>query len=301
MSLGGTPGSFGSAARRAAGAVAVAAAFLAPSRLLADDLISLEGAIQKACAERDRTLASRASLMEEAGALGDEIARLKKGSEPSVRAGRDLEAAMKRFDRIAAQLDEVDAKTAQRNRAIEEARRKFDEAATAETERLTAAADPSQIGRIAQQLGSIEEMRRHVSALVAAAPGFRPVLDVTLSPEDGATEIAGKLQLIEAERGRVTTRMADLAAEDEVLSTRVLLKRQFLAELQSAARTAGPDLALIRRETEDTTETLGALAARRDLLVREKQDLSQTLKRLDQRSEEFQARLKSLDLKGDHR
>jgi DNA repair exonuclease SbcCD ATPase subunit len=301
VSRGEAPRSLTSAARRAVGAVAVAAVFLAPSRVLADDLPSLEGVIQKACAERDRTLAARASLMEEAGVLGDEIARLKKGSEPAVRAGRELETAMKRFDRVAAQLDDVDAKAAQRNRAIEEARRKFEEAATAETERLTAAVDPSQIGRIAQQLGSIEEMRRHVSALVAAAPGFRPVLDVTLSPEDGATEIAGKLQLIEAERGRVTGRIADMAAEDEVLSARVLLKRQLLAELQNAARTAGPDLALIRRETEDTTETLGALAARRDLLAREKQDLGRTLKHLDQRSEEFQARLKSLDLKGDHR
>jgi chromosome segregation ATPase len=301
VSPGAAPGSLGSAARRAAGALAVAAAVLASSRALANDLPSLEGAIQKACAQRDRALATRARLMEQAGALADEIGRLKKGSEPAVRAGGELETAMKHFDRIAAQLDDVDASVAEGNRDIETARHRFDEAATAETERLTAAVDPSQIGQIARQLGSIEEMRRRVSALVAARPGFRPVLEVTLSPEDGASEIGGKLQLLEAERRRVTGRMGDIAAEDEVLAARVLLKHQFLAELQSAARTAGPDLALIRRETDEATEGLGALAAQREALTREKQDLTRALRELDQRGDEFRARLKSLDLKGDPR
>jgi chromosome segregation ATPase len=302
VSPGAASRSFGNAARSALGAAAVAAALLAPSRAIAaDDLPSLESAIQRACAERDRTLGVRARLMDQAGALADEIGRLKKESEPAVRASRELETAMKRFDRVAAQLDEADLKAARRNRAVADARRKFEQAATAEAERLSASVSPNRIGEVARQLGAIDEARRRVSTLVTAAPGFRPVLDVTLSPADGAPEIEGKLQLIEAENGRVGTRIEAIAAEDQVLAARVALKRQFLAELQSAARTAGPDLALIRREREDATEELGALATQRAALTRERQVLLGTLSDLDQRRDEFRARLKDLGLKGDHR
>jgi chromosome segregation ATPase len=278
---------------------ALAVTLLAPGLAHADDLPALESTIRRACDERDRTTAVRADLMEEAGALADEIAQLKTRTEPGARAGRELEEDMKRFDRVAARLDDVDAKTAEQNRAIAAARRRFEDAAAAETARLTAEADRSRIGQIARQLDSIEEMRRRVFALVAPPPEFRPVLDVAPAPGDGAAEIATKLQLIEAERERVARRIGELGGEDEVLGARILLKRQLLAGLESAGRAAGPDLALLRREADDAMEALGALSARRDVLAREKQDLQQALRGLDGRSEDFRTRLRSLQSKGD--
>jgi chromosome segregation ATPase len=271
------------------------------TQAFASDLSALEETIRHACAERDRTVVERTRLMGEAGALADEIARIKSRSQAAARADRDLEDAMKRFDRITVQLDDVDARTATIGRGIAAARRRFDEAATAETARLTATAGSGPIAEITQGLRSIEEMRRRVSLLVAPRPAFRPVLDVTLSPEDGSADVERKLQLVEAERERVVRRVKEVDDEDAVFGTRAALKRQLLTELQNAARTAGPDLALLRRETDDSTEALGALAARRDALAQEKVDLNRALRELDKRSADFRTRLKSLESKGDPR
>jgi len=291
----------GSAADLAARAGALAAALLVCTQAFGADLPALENAIRRSSMERERTAAERARLMSEAGALADEIARVKTQSGPTARAGATLEDALKRFDRITVQLDQVDAKSAELERGIAAASRKFDDAATAEAARLTAAAGSTPIGEVTQALRAVDEMRRRVSLLAATRPDFRPVLDVRLSPDDGAGDVARKIELVEAERARVEGRLKELSEEDAVLATRAALKRQLLAELESAMRTAGPDLALLRRESDDATDALGTLATRRGALAREQQDLGRTLEELDTRSADFQTRLKSLESKGDPR
>lgn len=285
----------------AVGAGAVAAAVLTCAHAFGADLPALEDAIRRASADRDRTVAERSRLMGEAGALADEIARVKTRSEPAARAGADLEDALKRFDRITAQLDVVDARSADLARGIAAARRKFEDAATAETARLTAAAASAPIGEITRALRSVEEMRRRVSLLASARPAFRPVLEVSLSPDDGAGDVARKIAVVEAERARVAGRLEELDGEDAVLATRAALKRQLLVELQGAARTAGPDLALLRRETDDATDALGVLASRRAAVAQEQQDLTRTLRELDRHGVDFRTRLKNLESKGDPR
>jgi hypothetical protein len=301
VSATGSPATIGTAVGRVGRGAALAVAVLMSAQAFGADLPALEEAIRHACAERERTVAERTRLMGEAGALADEIAQVKSRSQPAPRADRELEDVLKRFDRVTARLDDIDARTAELGRGIASARRKFDEAAAAETARLTAAAGSSPIGEISQNLDSIEDMRRRVSRLVAPSPAFRPVLEVSLSPQDSAPDVERKLQVVEAERRRVTKRVKELGEEDEVLAARALLKRQLLVELQNATRTAGTDLALLRRETDDVTEALGALATRRDALAQEKQDLDRVLRGLDKRSDDFRARLKSLESKGDSR
>jgi chromosome segregation ATPase len=272
----------------------VGLALLAAAPCLAADLGAMEHAVREACEERSRLLEQRKQGIASAALLADEIAQLKSDTGRASRADRNLEDALKRFDRVAGQLDELDRQLSDRDRSISALRRRFEEAATAEASRLNANGNVGSIGEVARELDAIERARRRVAGLGAPEPPFRPLLDVTLSEADAPFEVEQKLQLLESERDRVKNEIARLDAEAGVLTVRILLRRQLLAELEVAARTAGAELGLLRREAENVGETLNDLIVQRTALIRQNSDLSASLAQVERRLEEFRARLKEV-------
>jgi len=89
------------------------------------DLDGLERALRAAAVERDRALEERGRRMSEAGPLADEIARLKE-AHTGPRADPRLEAALKRFDRLALDLDGLDRTIRDRQRRVAALRRRFE-------------------------------------------------------------------------------------------------------------------------------------------------------------------------------
>jgi hypothetical protein len=285
---------------RAVLSVAAALLFAAPAR--GADLDALERAVREACSERARLVEERSRRMGEAAVLADEIARQKGGGVSAPRADRRLEAALKRFDKLAGGLDEVDRRIAGQDRGIRALRRRFEDAAGTEAARLGGPASTGRLGQMAHELDAIDQARRRISNLCAGAPAFRPPLEVSVSPDDGVVEVQQKRLLVESERERVLKGIAEVDAEANVLAARILVKRRLSAELDTAARTAGSELALLRREADNATEALHDLAAQRDALARQKAELSAALAQLDQRREELQAALRSLGApKGENR
>ena len=157
--------------------------------------------------------------------------------------------------------------------------------------------------QVAHDLDAIDQARRRVASLGPGAPAaFRPPLDVSVSSDDGVVEMQQKGLLLESERERVLKGIAGVDAEANVLAARILVKRRLSAELDTAARTAGSELALLRREADNATEALHDLDAQREALVRQKAELSAALARLDQRLEELWTALRSLGVpKGESR
>lgn len=286
----------------ARGVAAVVAAILIAGPTRAADLDAMERAVRASIAEQARLVDERTSRMADAAVLADEIARRKGGTGPTLRADRELEEALKRFDRLAGQLDAIDRRIADQDRTTATLRRRFEEAATAEAARLSGREDPVPIGQVARSLDAIDQARRRVAALGAAGPAFRPVLEIRLSPDDGAVEGEQKRLLLDSERDRVLKEIARVDAEANVLAARIQVKRRLSAELETAARTAGSDLALLRRESDNVAEALRDLAAQREARFREKTELSAALARVELRLEELRAALRSLGApKGDVR
>lgn len=279
---------------RARGVVIVAAAVLLATPLRGADLGTLEGAVREASSERARLVEQRARSMGEASVLADEIARRKAGAHPPPRADRGLEEALKRFDRVAGQLDQVDRRIAGQDRTIARLRRNFDEAANAAASELGGKAHAGPIGPLARELDAIDQARSRVARLGAAKPAFRPVLDVQASPDDGAIELQQKILLLEAERDRVLKELAQLDADANVLAARILAKQRFSMELETAARTAGSELAILRRESENVAQALHGLAAQRETAARQEADLSDALAQVDRRLEEIRVALRQL-------
>jgi len=288
--------------RRRCFVAGVAAALLLAAPARGADLDALERALREAWRERGRLVEERAKKVGEAAVLADEIARQKAGGGSVRRADRRLEEALKRFDKLAVGLDEVDRRIAGQDRGIIALRRKFEEAAGAEAARLSRRASAGRLGQLAHELDAIDRARGRVASLGAGAPAFRPPLNVSVSPEDGAVEMQQKGLLLESERGRVLQGIAEIDAEANVLAARILVKRRLSAELDTAARTAGSELALLRREADNATEALQDLALQREALVRQKAELSAALAQLDQRLEDLRTALRSLGVpKGESR
>lgn len=260
------------------------------------DLDSLERSLREAYGERARLVEERTRRMGEAAALADEIARQKGAARAAPRADRRLEDALKRFDRLAGRLDGLDRKIGEQDRSIATLRRKFEEAATNETARITGSRrGKKKIGHLARELDAIEQARRRVAALGAREPSFRPVLEVAVSPEDGPFELQQKIQLLESERERVQRGMARLDADANVLAARILVKRRLSAELESAAQIPGSELALLRHETENLAQSLRDLTAQRETVLRQKAELTGALAQVDVRLEELRAALRAQD------
>jgi len=261
---------------------------------------ALEGAVHDASRERMRLVEERERRMEEAAVLADEIARRKGGTHPP-RADRGLEEALKRFDRVAARLDQIDRHIAAQDRAIATLRRKFDEAANAAAFQLGGRMYAGPIGPLAHELAAIDQARDRVAKL-GAAEAFRPVLDVRWSPDDGAIELHQKVLLLEAEKERVQNGLAQLDADTKVLAARILAKQRLSAELENAARTAGSELEILRRESDSVAQALHDLGAQRDRAAQQKADLSAAQAQVDRRLEEIRAALRQLGApKGDIR
>jgi DNA repair exonuclease SbcCD ATPase subunit len=258
------------------------------------DLEALERALRDASRERARLVEERARKMGDAAVLADEISRQKTEAASRARADRRLEAALKRFDHLAQGLDAADRRIAAQDQAIAALRRKFEDAAGSEAARWSGPARADKIGQVAHELSAIEEARRRVATLGASEPVFRPVLDVRVRTEDGAVELEQKRLLVESERDRVLKGIDHADADGNVLAARILVKRRLVSELESATRTAGSDLALLRRETANATEGLHDLVGQHDVSLRQKAELVAALAQLDQRLEELRGALRSV-------
>ena len=259
------------------------------------DLASLERALVEAVAARDRAIDDRGQLMSEAGRLADDIARLK-DAHAGPRADPGLEAALKRFDRFAADLDDLDRTIRDRNRRVAALRRRFDEEAANEAARL-ASNRSGGIGDVARQLAVIDEARRRVGRLGAADPAVRPALDIELSPGDGSLEVEQKVALAAAERERLRGEQARLDTVAAVIGARLLIKRQLLSELEGAARAGGSELALLTRESQNAAQAVQDLLREQEQVGRQRASLAESLAALDRRLGEFNRRL--LALKGE--
>jgi chromosome segregation ATPase len=253
------------------------------------DLDRLEHAVLEAAVERDRAREERGRRMSEAGPLADEIARLKE-AHTGPHADLRLEAALKRFDRLALDLDGLDRTISDRQRRVAALRRRFDEEASREAARL--ASQPSgRIGEVARQQAAVDEARRRVARLSAGETAIRPALTIELSPSDGPLEIAQKLALAEAERGRLAAESARLGTDTAVIEARLLIKRQLLSELEGAARAGGSELALLRREADNAAQAIQDLSQEQERIGRQKAEVRESLAALDRRISEFRRRL----------
>jgi chromosome segregation ATPase len=280
----------------------VAAALLLTASPRGADLDAIEKTVREARDARAHLVEERTRRMGEAAVLADEIARQKAGNRHPTRADRKLEGALRHFDRIARALDEVDRRIAGQDRTIANLERKFDEAANAAVFRLTGTVDGTAIGEVARELDAIDQAKRRVAGMGTADPAFRPVLEVTLSPDDGAVEVQQKLGLLESERGRVQKGIAQLDADAKVLSARMRVKRRLSTVLEDAARTKGAEPGLLRRESETVADALHDLDAQREALARQRADLSEALAQVERRLEELRAALRAFGpSKGDVR
>ena len=259
------------------------------------DLAGMERALRDAVAERDRAVEERERRMSEAGELAGDIARLK-DAHTGPRADPGLEALLKRFDRIAADLDELDRTIRDRERRVAAQRRRFDEEAVAEAVRLTSNRNGG-IGDVARKLAAIDEAQRRVGRLSAADPvGVRPALDIEWSPGDGALEVEQKIALTAAERERLRGEQARLDTVAAVVAARLLIKRQLVSELEGAARAGGSELALLTRESQNAAQAVQDLLREQEQVGGQKAGVAESLAALDRRLGEF--RLLLLSLKG---
>jgi DNA repair exonuclease SbcCD ATPase subunit len=256
------------------------------------DLDGLERALREAAVERDRAMEERSRRMSEAGPLADEIARLKE-AHTGPRADPLLEAALKRFDRLALDLDGLDRTIRDRERRVAALRRRFEDEAAEEAARL-ASKRGGGIGDVARQLAAIDDARRRVARLSAGEPALRPALTIELSPGDGPLEIGQKLALAEAERARLAAERTRLGNETAVLEARLLIKRQLLSELEGAARAGGSELALLSREADNAAQAVQDLSRGGEQIARQKAVVAESLAVLDRRIGEFRRRLGAL-------
>jgi hypothetical protein len=275
----------------ARGIAIVALGLLAAAPARGAHLGALEGAVRDAFSERTRLVEERERRMGEAAVLADEIARRKGGTHPP-RADRGLEEALKRFDRVAAHLDQIDRRIATQDHTIATLRRKFEEAANAAAVQLGGKTYAGPIGELAREMDAIDQARDRVAKLGAAEAAFRPVLEVKGSPNDGAVELGQKVLLLEAEKDRVLKGLGQLDADARVLAARILAKQRLSAELENAARTAGSGLEVLRRESENVAQALHDLGAQRDRAVQQKADLSAAMVQIDRRLDEIRASLR---------
>jgi chromosome segregation ATPase len=255
------------------------------------DLDGLERALRDAAVERDRAMEERGRRMSEAGPLADEIARLKE-AHGGPHADLRLEAALKRFDRLALDLDGLDRTIRDRQRRVAALRRRFDEAAD-EGARV-ASKGRGRVGDVARQLAAIDEARRRASRLSAGEPAIRPALDIELSPGDGPLEIGQKLALAEAERERLAAERARLGNDTAVLEARLLIKRQLLSELEGAARAGGSELGVLSREADNAGQAIQDLTREEEQIARQKAAVGESLTVLERRTGEFRRRLAAL-------
>ena len=91
---------------------------------------------------------------------------------------------------------------------------------------------------------------------------FRSPLEVSLDPLDGPAELEAKIALIDGERLRIGTRLADLADEELVLAMRLQAKRQWARDLGAARREAGGGVELLEQVHERTEAAVRSLTAR---------------------------------------
>ena len=256
------------------------------------DLANLERHLLDAIAERDRAIEERGRRMSEAGGLADDIARLK-AAHSGPRADPGLETALKRFDRIAVDLDELDRTIRDRDRRAAALRRRFEEEATAEAARRSSRPSGG-IADVARQLAAIDEARRRVGRLSAGEPAIRPALEIELLPSDGSLEVEQKLRLAEAERERLASEQTRLDTAAAVVGARLLIKQQLVSELEGAARAGGSELALLTRESQNAAQAVQDLLREQEQVGREKASVAQSLAALDRHLDEFHRRLRAL-------
>ena len=257
----------------------------------------LEKDVVRTAALRDARLAEARRLQAEAAAAADQIAALEGPSPGMVRAGGELGRRLREFDRLAGGLEKLERELAGLEARLVRSRAAFDSAADAEERRLEGEArrqGPAAIASsIASSIEALRDARRRVATL-AAAPGFRPPLEVVLSPLDGPAELEAKLAVIHGERARVGARLAEIRRDVALLATRHEAKREWARQLAAARRDAAGSLDLLDRGDEDARAALRDLADRMAALAREKAALEEAETRLQGRRAEAEGRLAEL-------
>jgi chromosome segregation ATPase len=260
----------------------------------ADKLDASERELQNAVAERDRLAAERTRLGREAAPLVDAIARLKSESR-GVRAGKDLEDHLRRFDRIAERLDEVDRRRLELDRTVARALRALDGEIDAALGRAAKAGKGGNAAAV-ELMARLEARRQRAHALAEspASQGFRPAIEVSVDPDDTPDEIRAKMQIAAAEDTRLQTDGARLASELALLDARIALKRRQASELEAARHEAGSAADLVQRQIDDAFRERRRLEARRDELEQERVKLDDARAHLTERTAELERRLRAL-------
>ncbi len=259
----------------------------------ADKLDASERALQTAVAERDRLGAERNRLSQEAAPLVDAIARLKSESR-GVRAGKDLEDHLRRFDRIAERLDEVDRRRLELDRRVARALRSLDQEIDTALARVTAARGDA--AAAADTVARLEGRRRRAQQLAAPLPGqtIRPAIEVRVDPDDTPDEIRAKMQVVTAETTRLRDEAAHLDAELRLLTTRIALKRRLASELEAARHEAGRATDLVQREIDSIFQERLRLEALKHELEQERAKLDDARALLSERGAQLERQLREL-------
>lgn len=271
----------------------VLAMMLAARGAWAASPLELERELTKAAARRDSRLAERQRLQAQALAAAERVASLKAPDAASGRAGGKLARQLRDFDSLAAGLENLERELSGLDRRMAGLRAEFDAAADVEERRLEERVRREGAASVAASLDALRDARRRVSAL-AEAPGFRPPLEIGLTPMDGPAELEAKLALIEGEGARIAERLAECRREEVLLATRVDAKREWVRHLAAARRDAAGSVSLLDRGYENAQAALLELSARRDALARERAALDDAWRRLQARRTEAEGRLTEL-------
>jgi chromosome segregation ATPase len=146
---------------------------------------------------------------------------------------------------------------------------------------------------VAGEVAALGAARERIAPLRDAAD-FRSALEVSLDPLDGPAELEAKIAIIDGERLRISTRLADLAGEELVLAMRLQAKRQWARELGAARREAGGGVELLEQVHERTEAAVRSLTARVDAIGRERARLQASDSTLAATRREAEQRLRSI-------
>lgn len=239
---------------------------------------ALEEEIARVVAHRDALRAERGQLVETAAALAQRISAAPRADD-RVRAGSALSRQLRELDRLSDRLDAVEQRIAEANRALRRLLREFDQAAEGEEQALEARARLEGAQSVAAPLAALAGARDRLGPL-RQNEAFRPPLEVVLDPQDGPSDLEGRIILIEGERQRIALRITEIENEGLLLATRLRAKRQWAHDLGAARREAGGGIELLDQIHERTEATLLGLTTRSEQLVRERAELQNADARL---------------------
>jgi hypothetical protein len=255
--------------------------------------LEMERELAKTASQRDARLAEKQKLQAQAAAVAERVAALKGPDTSAGRASGELSRQLRDFDRLAGRLDDVERDLAALEQRLTRLRAAFEAAADAEERRLEEEARRRGAATVAAQIDALRDARRRAAGHVET-PAFRPPLDIAVSPLDGPAEIEAKLTLIDGERTRIASYLAERGREDALLATRLDAKREWARQLAAARRDAAGSVELLDRGYEEAQAALRDLAARGAALIRERAALEEAQQRLATRRTEAEARLAEL-------